>query len=86
MAREWGDATVVAFASPDPGGIPVGSRWKLDSAVTAVLRTGRPARRDDWSDASGPLADGLRQMGVRSTVATPIVVEGRLWGGLGARR
>jgi signal transduction histidine kinase len=28
------------------------------------------------------VADGLRQMGVRSTLATPIVVEGRLWGGL----
>jgi signal transduction histidine kinase len=77
-----GQATVVALVGLDPGAITVGSCWKLNGAVTALLRAGRLARCHDWSDACGPVADVLRQMGARSAVAAPIAVEGRLWGGL----
>jgi signal transduction histidine kinase len=47
-----------------------------------VWRTGRAARVDEdgWSSVSGPVADGLRELGIRSIVASPITVEGRLWG------
>ncbi|MDT4947160.1 MAG: hypothetical protein QOH14_3893, partial [Pseudonocardiales bacterium] len=47
-----------------------------------VWRTGRSARVDEdgWSSVSDPAADALRELGVRSIVASPIVVEGRLWG------
>jgi signal transduction histidine kinase len=47
-----------------------------------VWRTGRSARVDEdmWSSLSDPVADGLRAVGIRSMVATPIVVDGRLWG------
>jgi signal transduction histidine kinase len=45
-----------------------------------VFETGRPARVDSWDDASGPLAVALRDRGVRWSVGTPIMVEGRLWG------
>jgi signal transduction histidine kinase len=49
----------------------------------AMLRTARPVREDDWESASGPIAAFVRdELGVRSTVGSPIVVEGRVWGGL----
>src|SRR5439155_21230014 len=32
--------------------------------------------------ASGPVAALVHRLGVTSTVGTPIVVEGRLWGGM----
>jgi signal transduction histidine kinase len=50
--------------------------------VAAVLRTGRSARRDGYADVPGPLAEKLRQIGVRSVVGSPIVVDGRIWGAL----
>jgi signal transduction histidine kinase len=41
------------------------------------------ARLDDYYEsASGPIADRLKAGGVRAAVATPIVVEGRLWGAM----
>jgi signal transduction histidine kinase len=67
---------------------PVGSRVELPdyAALAVVWRTGRPARIDEdvWSSASDPVADALRELGIRSLVASPIVVEGRLWGAVNA--
>ena len=37
---------------------------------------------DDWSSATGSVAAMAHVLGVRSAVAAPIVVEGRLWGTL----
>jgi signal transduction histidine kinase len=51
---------------------------------TIVLRTGRPARIDDYGDTSGPSADLARDWGFRSAVGAPISVEGRLWGVISA--
>jgi signal transduction histidine kinase len=45
-----------------------------------VLRTGRPARIDNYGDAPGPLGKIARQLGMRSAVGVPIIVEGRIWG------
>ena len=69
----WGAATV---------GFPVGSRRMLGgkNLGTLVLETGRPARIDRYADASGPVGAAARATGLRSAVATPIIVEGRLWG------
>jgi signal transduction histidine kinase len=47
---------------------------------TRVWRTGRPARIDDYTDASGAAAGVARDWGFRSAVSAPISVEGRLWG------
>jgi signal transduction histidine kinase len=63
----------------------VRGRWPLegDRLATAIARTGRPAREDDWSEVSGPLATFIREeLGIASTVGSPIVVQGRVWGGL----
>jgi signal transduction histidine kinase len=66
---------------------PVGSRWPLGgqkNLATLVFETGRPARIDDYADATGPLAEDIRRRGVRSAVGTPVIVEGRLWGMMAA--
>jgi signal transduction histidine kinase len=49
-------------------------------AVAKVLRTGRPARADDYHRASPGLRVRIERMGVRASVATPIDVEGQVWG------
>jgi signal transduction histidine kinase len=36
----------------------------------------------DWSSASGPVAEAARRLGIVSTVASPVVAEGRLWGAM----
>jgi signal transduction histidine kinase len=63
---------------------PAGRRLELRDylAPAVVWRTRGPARVDEnaWSRVSDPAADGLRELGIRSVVASPIVVEGRLWG------
>src|SRR5207237_5987668 len=41
---------------------------------------GACGREDDGEAASGPAGAAGRPAGVRSVVATPIMVEGRLWG------
>ncbi len=42
-----------------------------------------PGRVDDWTQFSGPLAQFVRHdAGVTSSVSSPILVEGRLWGAL----
>jgi signal transduction histidine kinase len=62
--------------------IPVGSRHRLGgkNLITIVFETARSARMDGYADASGPLGVIAREGGVRSAVATPILVEGRVWG------
>jgi signal transduction histidine kinase len=85
-----GAATVVATVGALVDEVPVGSRWNFEPplALAAVLRTGRPARLDDYRQASGAYADAVRLLGIRSGAAAPIVVEGHLWGAIavGTRR
>ena len=75
---------VVGSVGEDPVNLPVGTRVELRDylAPAVVWRTGRSARVDEdvWSSVSDPVADGLRELGIRSMVASPITVEGRLWG------
>jgi signal transduction histidine kinase len=67
---------------------PVGTRLELRDYLSpaVVWRTGRPAQvnEDAWSSESDPVADALREAGVRSEAASPIIVEGRLWGAVSA--
>ena len=80
-----GAATVLGQTGDHPEHMQVGSRWELDPelAMAEALRTGRPARRDDYSQTAGTFAEVVREMGLRSSVAIPIVVQGRIWGALG---
>jgi signal transduction histidine kinase len=66
--------------------LPAGTRWEFQPGMTSaeVYRTGSSARIDamDWLSASGPVAGAARRLGIVSTVASPIVGEGRLWGAM----
>jgi GAF domain-containing protein len=79
-----GPAVVLVGVSTRVQGLAVGSRWDLDDsmATAQVYRTGRSGRVDatDWSSRSGPVAEAGQRPEVASTLASPIVVEGRLWG------
>jgi signal transduction histidine kinase len=81
-----GNATVVATWGPGGSDLPVGTRFSLegDSVVALVLRTGRPARIDDYARAVGETGDIARKLGLRSAVGSPIKVGGRLWGAMTA--
>ena len=86
VARFEPDGAVTVVVSLGEDRLPAGMRWGADDslATTQVWRTGHSARVDDdvWKEASGPIPDRLRQMCIRSVAASPIVVEGRLWGAL----
>jgi GAF domain-containing protein len=81
VLRYESDSTVT-FVAAARERFPVGSRWPLGETNLArlVLETGRAARLDNYADAAGALAEGIREEGIRSAVGTPIIVEGRLWG------
>ncbi len=77
-----GMVTTVAAWSASSAAFPVGTRWNTEGKnVTGMVhRTGRSARLDDFSDASGPIGHNARKAGYRSVVGSPIAVEGHLWG------
>ena len=60
---------------------PVGSRWPLggNNTTTLVFETARPARIDTF----GEHLERVHEVGFRSAVGVPIIVEGRLWGVIG---
>ncbi|MFG2040529.1 DUF4118 domain-containing protein [Dactylosporangium sp. NPDC048998] len=51
-----------------------------DSLLVMVLRTHRAARIHTYDNAVGPNAEHARELGLRSGVAVPIIVDGRIWG------
>jgi signal transduction histidine kinase len=79
-------ATVVAgWTDPDVRcrGIGLGTRVPVESDELAgfVLRERQATRMNGGSlPAGGPIADHIRRCGLRSATASPIEVEGRLWG------
>jgi signal transduction histidine kinase len=79
-----GRAELVAAAGETADLVPVGTTWDLTGpwAVTQVWETGRSARFDAYEHASGPTDELVHRTGVRSSVASPIVVEGRRWGAM----
>jgi signal transduction histidine kinase len=79
-----GSLVVGGFSEGADEPFPIGSRWPLDNpGVTATVRqTGRPARVEDYAHLTGEIAATVRGAGMRSTVASPIVVARRLWGAM----
>ena len=88
------DVTALARYDPD-GAMTYVARWSAAgedrgggvrprlggrNVSTLVFQTGRPARIDDFSRASGPPVEAVREFGIRSSAGAPVMVEGRLWG------
>ena len=77
---------VLVGVSTETDGIDlsIGSRWDVDDVLAAakVYRTRRSARvnRAECSSHRGPIGEAFRRLGIVSTAASPIIVEGRLWG------
>jgi signal transduction histidine kinase len=64
--------------------VPVGSTGLLDGRglVGQILNTGGPSRVEDFEQVGGAVAAAMRSLGLRSGVAGPVVVGGRIWGAL----
>ncbi|HEY2043450.1 MAG TPA: GAF domain-containing protein [Jatrophihabitans sp.] len=78
-----GAATAVGvWSSAGALPIPVGTRVQAGgpNVPSRVFQTRRPARIDDYTHATGPVADVADAWGIRSAVGVPISVEDRLWG------
>jgi signal transduction histidine kinase len=84
LGRFERDGTSVGVGSWSRTGdhMPVGTRARMDgrNVSSLVAQTGRPARLDSYDGAGGPIAGRLRELGIRSSVGCPIIVDGRLWG------
>jgi signal transduction histidine kinase len=81
-----GSVTGIAAWSRDVGHLAVGTRFTLEGVSIAALvrQSGRPVRIDSFADASGPIAQEARTLGIKSSVGCPIVVSRRLWGVIAA--
>ena len=75
-------ALVAAHNEAGLKAMPVGARLDLDgdNVAAMVLSTGRPARMNTHEDAAGSAAALIRDLGYRSGVGVPVIVDGRLWG------
>jgi hypothetical protein len=60
----------------------VDTQARIDSntLAAAVYRTGRPARCDAYPNVSGSVAAHVREVGVRSVVGVPVIIDGHVWG------
>jgi PAS domain S-box-containing protein len=77
-------ATIVSSWGRLADEVPVGTRLPLGgyNVISLVARTGRPARIDNYAEATGPIADYGRRLNARGAVGGPIVVAGRCWGAM----
>jgi signal transduction histidine kinase len=65
--------------------VPVGTRLSMtggETINTLVRATAAPGRFDSYEDASGELASRLRELGIRSEIGAPVIVERAVWGAL----
>ena len=77
-------AVIVAGWSEGVAHVPIGSTGILDGRglVGQILNTGAPSRVEDFDDVGGAVAAAMRRLGLRSGVAGPVIVGGRIWGAL----
>ena len=84
LVRCEADSTVnvVGAWNRSEGFVPVGMHWPLEKAPLSrvILQTRRPARIDSYADAGSEVP---AEVGWRSAVGAPVIVEGRLWGVIG---
>jgi signal transduction histidine kinase len=83
-----GSATVMGTWNERSHPFQPGTNWSFEApsiaAAVGPTKAGRPGRIDDFAELAGPFADAARESGIRSAVATPIVIGGEVWGRIGA--
>ena len=74
--------TVGSFGESGVPHVPVGESCTFEGENISgkVWHTGRPARIDSYEQASGAIAARMRDLGLRSRVGAPIIVDERVWG------
>jgi signal transduction histidine kinase len=62
--------------------LPPGTRLPLDgqSVGALVKQTRAPSRVDNYDGVPGQLAARVRELGIRSGVGAPVIVDGSVWG------
>jgi signal transduction histidine kinase len=84
LSRYETDGMITSLGSWSGTGrdLPAGRRFPLVRGTLAwlVFEKGRPGRIDSYEGVRGSAPGAAREAGWRSSVGTPIVVEGRLWG------
>jgi PAS domain S-box-containing protein len=80
------EISVLAIRGQSPEILRGGVRLPLDgdSVNARIARTGRSARLNFAEEGSGSIAEVLRRDDVNATVGAPILVDGALWGMIGA--
>jgi PAS domain S-box-containing protein len=78
--------SVLGAWSDRPHPFQPGTSWPVEERTAAALLPdiGRPARIEDFGEIGGAIPDAIRQTGVRSGTGAAIVVNGELWGVMGA--
>ena len=87
LMRYEADEALVLLASRDQhdmAKMSVGEHIPLDgdNVAAKIKQAGAPARIDSFDGAAGAAAERVRELGLRSAVGAPIVVDGRVWGAL----
>src|SRR5208283_2916622 len=79
---EDGTGEILSAWSQTGEALPIGFRTEVATGtLTGTVReTRRPARVDSYTDEAGGTA---REIGIRSAVGAPIIVEGEVWGVVG---
>jgi PAS domain S-box-containing protein len=86
MARFDPDGWLTVIGSAGEHPLQTGTRWPMDNPTgSAAIRESRRATRIEYTDdLPGTVAEAIRSAGVRWAVGVPIVVDGRVWGSIGA--
>ena len=79
-------ARVVGAWGDRPHPFRAGTSWPVEERTIAALLpdVGRPARIEDFGEIGGMIPDAIAETGIRSGIGAAIVVEGELWGTMGA--
>jgi PAS domain S-box-containing protein len=77
-----GTTTVIGDWSQPTRSFKTSRSWRLAARKLAalVLRTGRPARIDDFADLAAGIGEAARDIFIGCGMGAPIIVDGKVWG------
>jgi PAS domain S-box-containing protein len=81
-----GTASVLGAWSDRPHPFQAGSSWPVEERMAAAMlpAVGRPLRIEDFGEIAGAIPEAICEAGIRSGTGAAIVVDGELWGVMGA--